>query len=95
MFARITPYRLKPGQKDAARETMMSMKDDIMALPGLQSFTNAMTSDTEGYIISLVSDQETSDANADKVKALWGRMGEHLAEMPSPQGAEVIAHWEN
>ena len=95
MFARITPYQLKSGQKEAARETMNAMKDDIMALPGLQSFTNIMTSDTEGYIISLVSDQETSDQNMEKVKELWGRMGDHLAAMPTPQGAEVMAHWDN
>ena len=95
MFARITPYTLKTGHKDAARDTMMAMKADIMALPGLQSFSNVMTSDTEGYVMSIVSDQETSDANAEKVKALWGRMAEHLAEMPVPQGAEVMAHWGN
>lgn len=95
MFARFTPYELKPGHKDAARETMMQMKDDIMALPGLQSFTNIMTSDTEGYIISIVTDQATSDANQEKVRALWGRMGEHLAGMPTPQGADVMAHWDN
>jgi hypothetical protein len=86
---------LKVGHKDVAKETMMGMKDDILALPGLHSFSNIMTSDTEGYVISIVSDEDTSNGNTERVKELWGRMGEHLAEMPSPQGAEVMAHWDN
>jgi hypothetical protein len=93
MFARVTPYQLKSGTRDAAIATMEDMKADIMALPGLKQFINVLGQDGSGYVISMVESQEISDENADRVRALWGRMGPHLAEMPSPQGAEVVADW--
>jgi hypothetical protein len=93
MFARVTPYQLKSGARDAAIATMEEMKADIMALPGLKHFINVLGEDGSGYVISLVESQEISDANAEQVRALWGRMGPHLAEMPTPQGGEVVADW--
>ena len=93
MFARVTPYRLKPGERDAAIATMEAMKSDILALPGMQQFLNVMNDDESGYVIAVVENRATSDANAERVKALWGRMGPHLAEMPVPQGGDVVANW--
>lgn len=95
MFSRITPYQLKPGARDAAIATMNDMKADIMALPGLTHFMNVLDEDGHGYVISVVDSKETSDANADKVKALWGRMAEHLAAMPNPTGGDIVADWSN
>lgn len=95
MFSRVTPYQLKDGERDAAIATMNEMKADIMALPGLKQFINVLGEDGRGFVISVVESQETSDANMERVKALWGRMGPHLAAMPVPEGGEVVADWSN
>lgn len=93
MFARVTPYQLKPGARDAAIATMEEMKADILALPGVKRFINVLAEDGSGYVVSLVESREVSDANAERVRALWGRMGPHLAEMPVPGGGDVVANW--
>lgn len=93
MFARVTPYQLKEGERDAAIATMEGMKSDILALPGVKQFINVLGADGSGYVISLVESQEVSESNADRVRALWGRMADHLAEMPSPDGGEIVANW--
>lgn len=93
MFARVTPYRLKPGARDAAIAQMEKMRTDILALPGLKRFMNVLGEDGSGFIISLVASKEISDDNMEKVRALWGQMGPHLAEPPTPQGGEVVADW--
>jgi hypothetical protein len=93
MFARITPYQLKPGAKDAAMATMEEMKPDIMALPGMKHFINVLHESGGGYVVSLVESEAMSDANAERVTALWTRMGPHLAEMPKAHGGEVMADW--
>ena len=95
MFSRVTPYQLKPGARDAAIATMNEMKADIMALPGLKQFINVIGDDGKGYVISVVESQEVSDANKERVMALWGRMGAHLAAMPTPEGGDVVADWSN
>lgn len=93
MFARVTPYQLKPGARDAAIAEMEAMKSDVLALPGLQRFVNVLNEDGSGYIVSLVESEEVSNGNMERVRALWGRMGPHLAEMPTPKGGEVVANW--
>jgi hypothetical protein len=35
MFARITPYKLKPGMVEAATARARELKPEIMALPGM------------------------------------------------------------
>ncbi|MBT8416171.1 MAG: hypothetical protein KJO42_01910 [Silicimonas sp.] len=94
MFARITPYKLKSGTVDAATARARELKDEIMALPGLIEFTNAVNADGSGYIVSLVESREISDSNAERVREIWGKMGEFLAEMPTPGGYDVVDHWE-
>ncbi|OSQ43373.1 hypothetical protein [Marivita geojedonensis] len=93
MFARVTAYKLKAGAKNAAIATMEEMKADILALPGMKHFINVLGDDDSGYVVSIVESQEVSDNNADRVRALWGRMADHLAEMPTPSGGEVVANW--
>lgn len=95
MFARITPYKLKPGTIDAATKKAESLKDRIMGLPGIQEFINAVDDDGNGYIVSLVESREVSDGNADKVKAIWAEMTEFLAAPPTPEGGDVKMHWKN
>lgn len=94
MFARITPYQLKPGTVEAATDRARELKPEIMALPGMISFTNAVNSDGSGYVVSLVESREVSDGNVERVKEIWGKMGEFLAEMPVPGGYDVVDHWD-
>lgn len=93
MFARITPYKLKPGTTEVATQRAREMKDEIMGLPGMIEFINMVNEDGVGYIVSLVESSEQSEANLQRVREIWGRMGEFLVEMPTPQGYEVVDHW--
>ncbi len=93
MFARITPYQLKPGTVEAATERARELKSEIMALPGMIEFTNAVNEDGSGYVLSLVESREISEGNAERVKQIWAKMGEFLAAMPVPEGYDVVDHW--
>jgi hypothetical protein len=93
MFARVTPYKMKPGTRDAATERLHSMKDMIMGMPGMKQFINVMNDDGTGYVIAVVESEAASNANAETVKAAWGRMAEFLEEMPTPQGYDVVVAW--
>jgi hypothetical protein len=93
MYARVTPYKMKPGTKAAATERLGTMKDMIMGMPGMQQFINVMNDDGTGYVIALVESEEASNANAETVKAAWGQMAEFLEEMPTPQGYEGVVNW--
>jgi len=95
MFARVTKYKMKPGSREAATELMNRLKSEIMGMPGMHNFVNVMNDDGSGYVISVVESQATSDANAEKVKALWGQFAEHLEGAPTPEGYDVIANWAN
>ena len=95
MFARVTEYKMKPGTRDAATALMNQLKDQIMGMHGVISFTNVMNNDGSGYVVSVVESEETSNANAENVKALWGQFAEYLEAPPSPKGFDVIAHWKN
>ena len=95
MFARVTPYQLKPGTVEAAMAKAEELKPRIMALPGLLSFTNVANADGSGYIVSVITDQATSDANMEQVKAIWGEMTDFLAAMPVPAGYQHVQHWDN
>lgn len=93
MFARITHYKMKADSIGAATEMIHSLKSQIMALDGMHQFINVMKSDGSGYVISLVKDEATSNANADKVKALWANFGPFLEAMPTPEGYDVVVDW--
>ena len=93
MFARVTPFKMKAASVGAVRAQLQEMKADILALPGMQQFICVMNDDGGGYVVSVISDKATSDANQDKVKALWGRLADHLEAMPVPEGYNVEASW--
>lgn len=90
MFARITKYRMKPESIDAAMALLDQVKPQIMAIPGLIQFVNVMNDDGNGYVVSVVESKEVSDANQDKVQALWSRFADHLAEPPQAEGYKVL-----
>lgn len=93
MYARVTPYKMKPGTKAAATERLATMKDMIMGMPGMQQFINVMNEDGSGYVIAVVESEQVSNANAESVKSAWGQMAEFLEEMPTPQGYDVVVDW--
>ena len=93
MFARVTKYKMKSDAMAAATAMNEQLKPQIMALPGMVQFLNVGNDDGTGYVISVIESQEVSDANADKVKALWGQMAEFLEEMPTPEGYDVRFNW--
>lgn len=95
MFARVTPYKMKPGTRAAATKKLYSMKDTIMGMQGMKNFINVMNEDGSGYVISVVESEATSNANAATVRAAWGQMAEFLEEMPTPEGYDVVVIWKN
>ncbi len=95
MFARVTRFKMKESSVDAAKALMLGMESDVMALPGMKQFINVMNDDGAGYVVAMVSDRATSEANTDRVGALWARFAEHLEAMPVPEGFDVQVNWEN
>ncbi len=95
MYARITRYKLKPESMETARAMLPEMKERIMGLPGTLNFINAANDDGSGYVIAVVESKEVSDANQEAVMAIWAVFGEHLEAVPSPEGFDVIANWQN
>ena len=93
MYMRVTHYKMKPESVDAGMELLQQMKDQILAMPGLVRFTNAINEDGSGCVIALVESKETSDANAATVAGVWEHFADHLAAPPEPHGFEVIADW--
>ena len=93
MYGRITPFKMKPGSRDAATKLMNSLQSDIMGLPGMNHFINVMNDDGSGYVVSLIESKEISDGNTERVRQIWGNFAEHLEAMPTPEGYDVIAEW--
>jgi hypothetical protein len=90
MFARVTKYRMKPESMDDSIALLNELKPQIMALPGMIQFINVANDDGNGYVISIVESKEISDANQEKVAAIWSRFGDYLAAAPEPAGYNVL-----
>lgn len=95
MYARVTKYRMKPEAIEGALAKLDAMRPQIMALPGLLHFTNMMNDDGSGVVVSVVESQEVSDANQDKVQALWANFADDLAEAPVAEGYNVLMNEAN
>jgi len=95
MFARISRYRMKPESVDAAMALLNELKPQIMSLPGMLNFINVMNEDGSGYVVSVVESEEISNANQDKVQAIWARFADHLAEPPVIEGFNVLMNESN
>ncbi len=94
MYARITPYKMKPGSKAEAMKIMDGLKERILALPGQNQFMNVMNDkDGTGYVISTTTNEVSSDETAKKIAALWGAFKDHLVEQPTPSTYDVVADW--
>ncbi|EPX78640.1 antibiotic biosynthesis monooxygenase family protein [Salipiger mucosus] len=93
MFARITPFKMKPGSRKEAEAIMARVKDQIMGLQGMQHFLCTMNDDGSGYIVSLVSSKDDLEANKPRVKEIWGNFADLLEAQPKPEGFEVVEEW--
>ncbi|SEW22583.1 hypothetical protein SAMN04488515_1706 [Cognatiyoonia koreensis] len=94
MYARITPYKMKPGSKDAAMKIMDKLKDQIMALPGQHSFLNVLDDKAgSGYVVSTTELSETSPETAEKIKGLWANFASYIEGQPQAHSFEVLADW--
>lgn len=94
MHARITRYKMKPGSTEAARQLQDKLRGEIMGLPGMRHFYNAMAEDGSGYIVSLIEPSEVAADNAERTKAIWANFSDLLEGMPVPETFEVIADWD-
>jgi hypothetical protein len=93
MHARVTPFKMKVGARNAAVARMGELKDAIMAMPGMLHFINVMNDDGTGYVVALVDSKETSDANQERTMEMWGRFSDLLEATPDPAGFDVMANW--
>ena len=95
MFARITKYKMRAESRDDAIALMESLKGQIMGLQGIQNFYNCGNDDGSGYIISIVSSEADSNANAESVKTIWANFGDLLEAVPTAEGFDVLVDWSN
>jgi quinol monooxygenase YgiN len=95
MFARVTKYRMKPECLDDATALTEKLMPKIKALPGLLQFINVCNDDGNGYIVSIVDNQENSNANQEHVQAIWAEFADYLAEAPTPEGYNVLFNERN
>lgn len=95
MFARVTHYKMKPGSRDAATDVLNSLRDQIMGMPGMHHFLNAVNEDGSGYVVSVVESEAVSNANADKVAKIWSNFADYLEGPPKAEGYDVVANWSN
>lgn len=92
MFARITKYKMKPGKIDEAKALQKTLMPEILGMQGMIQFTNVVDADGNGYVVSIVESEETSNANQPKVAELWGKFMPLMEGPPEPAGFEVIAN---
>ena len=95
MYARITQFRMKPEDVDAATSNLEEMKPRILALPGMQHFIHVANEEGNGYVISLIDSEAVSNPGNEQIKAIWSDFSQHLAAPPeAPVTFRVIANWE-
>jgi hypothetical protein len=95
MRARVTHYKVRPDAIPAARAEIETMKDEIMALHGIRQFLSVINDAGDGYVVSLLDAGEAPKEDAERIRALWGRMAPHLEATPAPAEYDVVAWWEN
>ena len=95
MHARVTHYKMKPESIETATAMLHSMKDQIMALPGMKQFINSINADGTGCVIAIVESREISEANEPATQSIWAQYSDHLLAVPEANGFDVIVDWSN
>ena len=83
MQARITRFKMRPEEVEAARQLVLHLRDEIMAQPGIERCITVMNGDGSGYVLALV----------DGVRAIWHKVHDHLETVPEPEIFEVLVDW--
>ncbi|MGI9379641.1 MAG: hypothetical protein ACR2OW_08295 [Methyloligellaceae bacterium] len=86
---------MKQESVESATALLNDLKPQIMSLPGILNFINVMNKDGSGYVISVVESEEISNANQDKVQAIWAQFADYLAEPPVIEGFDVLMNESN
>jgi hypothetical protein len=84
---------MKKDKINAATALVEKLKSDIMALPGMIQFTNAMNPEGTGCIVSMIDSEKTAACNADATKAIWDNFCDHLTAPPKAEGFVSHQHW--
>lgn len=95
MQARITRFKMRPEETEAARQLLMRLRDEIMAQPGLDRCITVMNPDGSGHVIALVDERGSLPESVDGVRAIWHKFHDHLEAVPEPEIFEVLADWSN
>lgn len=93
MFAQLSHYQIKPGNRKECIDLMTQLKPGIMALPGLKRFINVIKDDDSGYVIALLESKEQSKLNEPQVKGFWAAFSDYLTVLPATELHEVLADW--
>ena len=93
MIAIVTRYQRKPGTREEASALLDTMRDEIMALPGMIQFNNVMHADGSGYLISLVESEAQANMHTAKSAAIWARFAQFVESWPAAETFDVAQHW--
>ena len=93
MFAQISHYQIKPGDRQKCIDLLIQLKPQIMALSGLKQFTNIIKDDDSGYVIALIESKEQSKLNEPKVTAFWAAFSDYLTKLQAIEFHDVLADW--
>ena len=95
MYARVSTFKMKPNRITDAETKLNELLPQIMAMPGLKSFTNVIDDEGNGVVVSVSESEEVSNANQGQVAQIWAAFSDFLSEPPSVTGYRVIAHQSN
>jgi len=93
MQARITRFKMRPEEVEAARQLVLHLRDEIMAQPGIERCITVMNGDGSGYVLALVDERGSLPESVDGVRAIWHKVHDHLETVPEPEIFEVLVDW--
>ena len=94
MHARITAFRIKPEEMDAATRKVEGLQERILDLPGMRQFVLVAGDDGAGYVISMIDDEAVANPGSEQIKAIWSEMSQHMAAPPeAPTNYRIIANF--
>lgn len=95
MFARVSTYKMKPESIAAAEAKVQEMLPTILGMDGMVTFTNAIDSEGNGLVVSIVESEGLSDMNKEQVAKIWAEFADYLLGPPEVSGYRVIVHKSN
>ena len=95
MFTRVSTYKLKPGTIGDAEAKVQELLSTIMGMDGMVTFTNAVDTDGNGIVVSVVESEEKSNSNKEQGAKIWAEFSDFLVAPPEVVGYRVIAHQSN